>query len=317
MTSWQRLRDLLEQAGRDGPRRSTRRRASRSAARRASRPWSSDSTPRPARPSSPTSRSSTPATSESLKTRPGPGRGRRRASSRRRSTRSAGGRPGHRKPPQDRGADPADHRPDHELLEAYNYFLSGREEYEKFYFAGGPEVPGKGGRARPGIRHRLPSSVSRPDLAPISTPGTRPWKKPGNTRPRRARRKGSTSRRQYADGSSRTRKNASPPRRARRKVPGRNTPTSSWGRLSRRRRLSKLLSAIGKAIALDPEFGLAINHLAYVHARPGKFDEAIKDFERYAALIPGDANPLDSIGRALMREGKLDDPRPNTERSWP
>ena len=51
---------------------------------------------------------------------------------------------------------------------------------------------------------------------------------------------------------------------------------------------------------------IAINQLAYVHAKIGQFDEALRLFERYAAISPGDANPLDSIGELYVRMGKLD-----------
>jgi tetratricopeptide (TPR) repeat protein len=38
----------------------------------------------------------------------------------------------------------------------------------------------------------------------------------------------------------------------------------------------------------------------------GNFDEALRLFERYAALSPGDANPLDSMGETYIRMGRLD-----------
>ncbi|MCX6567894.1 MAG: tetratricopeptide repeat protein, partial [Candidatus Aminicenantes bacterium] len=73
-----------------------------------------------------------------------------------------------------------------------------------------------------------------------------------------------------------------------------------------RREYGPAIAAFRKAIALDPNFGYAINQLAYVHAKIGQFDEALRLFERYAAISPGDANPLDSIGELYVRMGKLD-----------
>jgi serine/threonine protein kinase/Flp pilus assembly protein TadD len=65
-------------------------------------------------------------------------------------------------------------------------------------------------------------------------------------------------------------------------------------------------AAYDKALALDPGFGLAINALAYSRAKVGKFDEALRLFERYAAISPGDANPFDSMGELYVRMGRLD-----------
>jgi len=73
-----------------------------------------------------------------------------------------------------------------------------------------------------------------------------------------------------------------------------------------RRDYPEAAAAFGKTIALDPDFGFAINQLAYLHARMGQYDEALRLFERYAALSPGDANPLDSIAELYVRMGKLD-----------
>jgi len=70
------------------------------------------------------------------------------------------------------------------------------------------------------------------------------------------------------------------------------------------------LDSIGeyeKAISLDPNFGYAINQLAYVHAQMGNFEKAIQYFQGYASVNPGDANPLDSIAELYLRMGKLDE----------
>jgi serine/threonine protein kinase/tetratricopeptide (TPR) repeat protein len=76
---------------------------------------------------------------------------------------------------------------------------------------------------------------------------------------------------------------------------------------SNRNRAAESIEESEKAIALDPQFGLAINQLAYAHASLGNFDSAIKEFERYAALYPRDANPLDSIAELYMRQGKMEE----------
>lgn len=62
-----------------------------------------------------------------------------------------------------------------------------------------------------------------------------------------------------------------------------------------------------KALALDPDFGLAMNAIAYAHAKLREFDKALQYLERYAAMNPGDPNPLDSIAETYLRMGKLDE----------
>lgn len=61
------------------------------------------------------------------------------------------------------------------------------------------------------------------------------------------------------------------------------------------------------ALRLDPTFGLALNQLGYVYAEIGQFDKAIECFQRYADASPGDANPFDSMGELYFKMGRLDD----------
>jgi tetratricopeptide (TPR) repeat protein len=67
------------------------------------------------------------------------------------------------------------------------------------------------------------------------------------------------------------------------------------------------IEALNKAIALDPNFGYAINQLAYDFAHVGEIKKAIEYFERYASVNPGLPNPIDSIAELNLRLGKLDE----------
>jgi tetratricopeptide (TPR) repeat protein len=67
------------------------------------------------------------------------------------------------------------------------------------------------------------------------------------------------------------------------------------------------IEELSKALALDPDFGPAINQIAYEYAEMGAFEKAIDCFKRYAAVSPGDANPLDSMADLFWRMGKLDE----------
>jgi len=60
------------------------------------------------------------------------------------------------------------------------------------------------------------------------------------------------------------------------------------------------------AIALDPKFGAAYNMLGYAHARSGDFEKAEAAFQRYIEANPGDPNPVDSLAELYLRFGQLD-----------
>ena len=61
-----------------------------------------------------------------------------------------------------------------------------------------------------------------------------------------------------------------------------------------------------KAIAIDPKFGFALNQLGYAYAATGDFAKAAQSFERYAELNPGLPNPVDSIAEMNLFLGDLD-----------
>ncbi len=62
-----------------------------------------------------------------------------------------------------------------------------------------------------------------------------------------------------------------------------------------------------KALKLDPEYGPAINRLAYTYSAMGDYEKAIEYFKRYASVSPGDADPFDSMGELYFKLGKLDE----------
>ncbi len=70
---------------------------------------------------------------------------------------------------------------------------------------------------------------------------------------------------------------------------------------------SEAIDEYSKALALDPNFGSALNGLGYTYADMGNYEKAIESFEKYAAVSPGDANPLDSMAEIYFQIGKLDD----------
>jgi len=60
------------------------------------------------------------------------------------------------------------------------------------------------------------------------------------------------------------------------------------------------------ALALDPNFGPALNMVGYTYAATGEFERAESLFKRYIAAKPGDPNPLDSLAELYVHMGQLD-----------
>ena len=74
-------------------------------------------------------------------------------------------------------------------------------------------------------------------------------------------------------------------------------------------KLPEAVSEFEKALAIDPQFGYALNLLAYTYTSMGEKDKAIETFKRYAAAHPGEANPLDSLGDLYFLYGEFDKAR--------
>ncbi len=67
------------------------------------------------------------------------------------------------------------------------------------------------------------------------------------------------------------------------------------------------IAELRRALELDPKYGMALNMLAYTYGRQKKYDLAINYFREYAAVSPGDANPHDSLGDLFFSMGRLDE----------
>jgi serine/threonine protein kinase/tetratricopeptide (TPR) repeat protein len=67
------------------------------------------------------------------------------------------------------------------------------------------------------------------------------------------------------------------------------------------------IAHLQKALELDPNYGYALNQLAYEYSYKEEYDKALEYFRRYASISPGDANPFDSMGETYFRMGKLDE----------
>jgi serine/threonine protein kinase/Flp pilus assembly protein TadD len=71
--------------------------------------------------------------------------------------------------------------------------------------------------------------------------------------------------------------------------------------------LDEAVEELNTAIKLDPNYGEALNMLGYTSFGLGNFEKAIEYFKKYASVSPGDANPLDSMAEIYLRMGRLDE----------
>ncbi|MFB0565248.1 MAG: protein kinase [Candidatus Aminicenantaceae bacterium] len=71
--------------------------------------------------------------------------------------------------------------------------------------------------------------------------------------------------------------------------------------------LNEAVEELNTALKLDPNYGDAINMLAYTYAELGNFEKAIEYLKKYASVSPGDANPFDSMAEIYLRMGRLDE----------
>jgi len=64
-----------------------------------------------------------------------------------------------------------------------------------------------------------------------------------------------------------------------------------------------------KVLELDPNHGSSLNALGYIHVTMNDYAKAMEYFKQYAAVAPDDANPFDSMGDLNFRLGQLDEAR--------
>jgi serine/threonine protein kinase/tetratricopeptide (TPR) repeat protein len=69
------------------------------------------------------------------------------------------------------------------------------------------------------------------------------------------------------------------------------------------------------ALELAPNDGFILNQLGYTYSDMGEYENAVECFEKYAKLYPDDANPIDSMAEQYFRMGRLDDAIANYEKT--
>jgi tetratricopeptide (TPR) repeat protein len=76
---------------------------------------------------------------------------------------------------------------------------------------------------------------------------------------------------------------------------------------SARDQYNKAIEEFHIVLQLDPHHGVALYKIAYAYMEIGDYASAMEYFKRYAAVSPGDANPFDSMGDLYFRMGELDE----------
>lgn len=194
-------------------------------------------------------------------------------------------------------------------MEAYNYFLKGREEFEKLHWADARKFLEKAIEIDSTFasayyylalsNHWLGDIKARNDayerakaLSGRATDKERLWIEAG-----------------YAADVERDReKYYRIIQHAARKYPKEKGVYTSLARMYRdKKSFPEAIEELHKALELDPNYGDALNLLGYMYAEIGDHARAIECFKRYASVLPGDANPFDSMGDLYLEMGQLDE----------
>ncbi|MFH0777813.1 MAG: protein kinase, partial [Candidatus Eisenbacteria bacterium] len=194
-------------------------------------------------------------------------------------------------------------------MDAYNYFLRGREEYEKFYYYDAKVFLDKA------VKLDSTFAVAHLYLAlSYSELGDTKASDAAFEKAKRFSKKVSEKERLYIESGYARTVQKDPEERGRiltrmaERYPKEKRVrfwlgSYLWGKKS----YPQAVSEFRKALELDPNYGPAINQLAYTYAEMQDFDRAVEYFKRYASVSPGDANPFDSMGDIYLRMGNLDE----------
>ncbi len=193
-------------------------------------------------------------------------------------------------------------------VEAYNYFLRGRDDYEKFYYADARKFLEKAVSLDPTF------AVAYLYLAKLAAElyDTKAQTEAYELAKKYAG-KASEKERLYIEAGYAGAVERNPKKKFRilleltKKYPQEKQFHFELGyHYQNSSQYPEAFAAYERALALDPNFGYALNQAGYTYAEIGEFEKAISYFERYAAANPGEANPIDSIAELYFRMGKFD-----------
>jgi serine/threonine protein kinase/Tfp pilus assembly protein PilF len=193
-------------------------------------------------------------------------------------------------------------------MEAYNYFLRGRDDYEKFYYGDARKFLEKSIALDPTFAVAY-LYLGKTAAAIFDTKG----QTEAYEMAKEYSEKASEKERLYIEAGYASVIEKNPEKRLKllleltENYPKEKQFHSELGHYyQNNKKLPEAIAAYDKALALDPDFGFVLNQAGYAYAEIGEFDKAIRNFERYAAINPGQANPIDSLAELYFRQGNFD-----------
>ena len=194
-------------------------------------------------------------------------------------------------------------------LEAYNYFLRGREDYEKFYFADSRKYLERAVELDPEFAMAYSYLYRVYNQLGNSPAGEEALKKLEKFGDRVSGKEGLYIKSLLTLHSKEKEKQKEHLEILKRIIA--DYPEEKRARLDLASRLNttgqfeESVAQLNELLKLDPKFGPALNLIAYVYGNLKKYDVAIKYFQEYANVSPGDANPFDSMGEHYYWMGKF------------
>ena len=189
-------------------------------------------------------------------------------------------------------------------MEAYNYFLQGREEYEKFYYDDARRSLEKAVELDPefAVAYRYLARA-------LSVLGMPKERKAANEKAKALAQKASEKERLYIEASyARGDKRLSILQEMAEKYPKeKRVHYDLASYYDSNEMFDKAIEEYEKALELDPNYGYALNSFAYMYSDTGEYEKSIEYFKRYASVNPKDANPVDSMAELYFRMGRLDE----------
>ncbi len=71
--------------------------------------------------------------------------------------------------------------------------------------------------------------------------------------------------------------------------------------------IDEAIEALRTALAIDPNWGEAINDLGVYYRYQGDFEKALELNKKYASVSPDEGDPIDSLANLYFREGRVDE----------